>query len=188
MRSKCGSTIAAAAVLFAVATPQASARPDDGPMLAPQPQAAASHHLTSLKRNYLTAYNRVTDQIGTPPGRNIVLDGIRDGSVERPATAQEISQSLARLEDASQQPSAMTDVPAAVSATLQRIAQCESGGDPTRISANGKFRGKYQFTVDTWRSVGGTGDPAAASEREQDERAAALLVRSGVSPWPECGR
>lgn len=70
---------------------------------------------------------------------------------------------------------------------LNRIAQCESKGDPRAISANGQFRGKYQFDRTTWRSVGGTGDPAAATEEEQDQRAAILLRQRGTAPWPVCG-
>lgn len=73
------------------------------------------------------------------------------------------------------------------SATLQRIAQCESGGDPTAVSADGTYRGKYQFTRSTWKAMGGTGDPAAAPEAEQDQRAAALLAAQGTAPWPVCG-
>jgi hypothetical protein len=72
--------------------------------------------------------------------------------------------------------------------TLARIAQCESGGDPAAISADGQYRGKYQFTRATWRAMGGSGDPAAAPESEQDQRAAALLAEQGTSPWPVCGR
>ena len=74
----------------------------------------------------------------------------------------------------------------APSATLQRIAQCESGGNPTSIGGGGRYRGKYQFSRETWRSVGGSGDPAAAPEAEQDRRAAILLAREGTSPWPNC--
>ena len=74
------------------------------------------------------------------------------------------------------------------SATLQRIAQCESGGDPHAVSSGGTYRGKYQFTYSTWRSVGGTGDPAKASAAEQDRRAAILYARVGPSAWPACGR
>lgn len=70
--------------------------------------------------------------------------------------------------------------------TLERIARCESGGNPEAVSASGRYRGKYQFSRTTWRSVGGTGDPAAASETEQDRRAAALLAREGTAPWPNC--
>lgn len=80
------------------------------------------------------------------------------------------------------------DLPGGVSiATLESIAACESGGDPTAISSDGTYRGKYQFHPSTWESVGGTGDPAAAPEHEQDYRAALLYASSGSSPWPICG-
>src|SRR5207247_1795850 len=75
----------------------------------------------------------------------------------------------------------------AASSTLQRIAQCESGGNPSAVSASGQYRGKYQFSRATWRAMGGTGDPAKAPEAEQDRRAAALLAQAGTSPWPVCG-
>jgi hypothetical protein len=71
--------------------------------------------------------------------------------------------------------------------TLESIASCESGGDPTAVSADGSYRGKYQFDYGTWESVGGHGDPAAAPEPEQDYRAALLYSQSGSSPWPICG-
>jgi Transglycosylase-like domain len=76
---------------------------------------------------------------------------------------------------------------AAASPTLQAIAACESGGNPAADTGNG-FYGKYQFTVSTWQSIGGTGNPAAASEAEQDRRAAMLYARDGAAPWPVCGR
>ena len=74
-----------------------------------------------------------------------------------------------------------------VKATLERIAACESRGNPRAVGGGGAFRGKYQFTYGTWAAVGGRGDPASAPEREQDLRAAMLLNRSGSSPWPVCG-
>jgi TolA-binding protein len=73
-------------------------------------------------------------------------------------------------------------------ATLEAIASCESGGDPTAVSADGTYRGKYQFDTGTWASVGGSGDPAAAPEAEQDYRAALLYAQSGPSQWPMCGQ
>jgi hypothetical protein len=72
-------------------------------------------------------------------------------------------------------------------ATLERIAQCESGGDPTAVSADGTYRGKYQFDRETWRQMGGSGDPAEAPEAEQDRIAAKLLAARGTAPWPNCG-
>lgn len=71
-------------------------------------------------------------------------------------------------------------------ATLEAIAACESGGDPTAVNPAGYY-GKYQFDMGTWASVGGSGNPAAAPEAEQDYRASLLYSRAGSSPWPVCG-
>ena len=76
---------------------------------------------------------------------------------------------------------------AAPNATLAKIAQCESSGNPAAVSASGQYRGKYQFSRATWREYGGTGDPAAAPEAEQDRIAAKLYAARGTSPWPVCG-
>src|SRR5919206_113634 len=73
-----------------------------------------------------------------------------------------------------------------VRATLDRIAECESGGDPRAVSPGGRYRGKYQFSVATWQALGGRGDPAEAPERVQDRMAAKLLRLRGTSPWPNC--
>ena len=70
--------------------------------------------------------------------------------------------------------------------TLEAIAACESDGDPTAVNAAGYY-GKYQFDMQTWASVGGAGNPAEASEAEQDYRAALLYAQAGASPWPVCG-
>jgi Transglycosylase-like domain len=75
----------------------------------------------------------------------------------------------------------------AVPPQLEAIAACESGGDPTAVGGGGQFRGKYQFTYSAWAAVGGSGDPAAAPEGEQDRRAAILYARSGPGQWPVCG-
>lgn len=70
--------------------------------------------------------------------------------------------------------------------TLAVIRQRESGGRYDAVSATGKYRGAYQFDQRTWESVGGTGDPAAASPEEQDARAAELMRRRGTQPWSVC--
>jgi Transglycosylase-like domain len=70
---------------------------------------------------------------------------------------------------------------------LGMIAGCESGGDPRAVSPDGRYRGKYQFNLRTWRTVGGVGDPAIASEHVQDRLARKLLQRRGTAPWPVCG-
>jgi hypothetical protein len=68
------------------------------------------------------------------------------------------------------------------------LRQCESGGNYQAVSANGLYRGAYQFAQATWEGVGGVGDPAAAPPSEQDARARALYERAGSSAWPYCGR
>jgi hypothetical protein len=75
---------------------------------------------------------------------------------------------------------------AAPSAQMSSIAACESGGNPRAVGGGGAFRGKYQFTYASWAAVGGSGDPAAAPEAEQDRRAAMLMARSGAGNWPVC--
>jgi hypothetical protein len=69
---------------------------------------------------------------------------------------------------------------------LERIAQCESGGNPRAVSSDGTYRGKYQFSRDTWRRLGGKGDPADAPEWRQDRIALKLYRQSGTAPWPSC--
>ncbi len=68
------------------------------------------------------------------------------------------------------------------------LARCESGGNPRAVSSTGKYRGLYQFSVATWRSVGGEGDPIDASPAEQTYRAKTLYTRSGRGQWPVCGK
>jgi hypothetical protein len=75
-----------------------------------------------------------------------------------------------------------------VAAVMAKIAQCESGGDPTAVSPSGEYRGKYQFSQATWESLGGTGDPAEADENVQDMYAAGLYKQRGLAPWPACSQ
>jgi peptidoglycan hydrolase-like protein with peptidoglycan-binding domain len=72
------------------------------------------------------------------------------------------------------------------SGELQKIAQCESSGDPGAVSADGTYRGKYQFSRETWRELGGSGDPASAPESLQDQMAAKLMASQGPGAWPNC--
>jgi hypothetical protein len=69
---------------------------------------------------------------------------------------------------------------------LRLIAECESGGNPRAVSPGGTYRGKYQFSLGTWRALGGRGDPADAPESVQDRIALKLYRRAGTSPWPSC--
>lgn len=80
-------------------------------------------------------------------------------------------------------PAAGSPAPAGgVQAVLACIRQHESNGNYQ--ATNGIYRGAYQFDYTTWESVGGSGDPAAASPAEQDQRAAQLYAQRGIQPWP----
>ncbi len=65
------------------------------------------------------------------------------------------------------------------------LAECESGGNPRAVSANGHY-GLYQFSLATWQSVGGSGNPIDASPDEQTYRAQLLYNRAGAGQW-SCG-
>ncbi len=66
------------------------------------------------------------------------------------------------------------------------LAKCESGGNPKAVSSNGLYYGLYQFSLGTWRAMGGSGLPTQASAAEQTARAKALQARSGWGQWPAC--
>lgn len=66
------------------------------------------------------------------------------------------------------------------------LAACESGGNPNAVNPAG-FYGLYQFSISTWRSVGGRGIPTDYGYWEQTKRAWKLFKSSGRSPWPVCG-
>jgi uncharacterized protein YabE (DUF348 family) len=66
------------------------------------------------------------------------------------------------------------------------LARCESGGNPKAVNPAG-FYGLYQFSLSTWRGVGGKGYPTDYGYWEQTLRAWKLYQASGRSPWPHCG-
>jgi hypothetical protein len=152
----------------------------------------ASHSNLSdqkLEHKYLRLH-REAARTGAEPGRNILLRGIdtTDGRV-RAARNRELRHSVPILKrmTAPAPQGGTVSTAGTTDPALEAIAACESGGDPAAVGGGGLYRGKYQFSYETWQSVGGTGDPAAASEAEQDQRAAMLLARDGAGHWPVCG-
>lgn len=80
-----------------------------------------------------------------------------------------------------------TGVAALLPEPWESLARCESGLNPTIVSANGLYHGLFQFTVGTWAGVGGVGLPSQATVAEQLKRAQILQASSGWGPWPVCG-
>ena len=66
-----------------------------------------------------------------------------------------------------------------------QLAQCESGGRPETNTGNG-FYGMYQFTLETWQSLGGTGYPHEADAATQTAMAKKLQAQAGWGQWPGC--
>lgn len=66
-----------------------------------------------------------------------------------------------------------------------RLAQCESGGNWAINTGNGYYGG-LQFSLSSWRAVGGTGYPHQASKAEQINRAEKLQAIQGWGAWPAC--
>ena len=153
---------------------------------------------TKLVNAYSANYHAVAKAHGKrAPGRNVRRWGL---SETRKSKCRHLAKSLrtlrgmrfngARMLRASRPhvpPAQTRTLRAPAGGTLSNIAACESGGNPGAVSPSGQYRGKYQFDYGTWSSVGGSGDPAAASEAEQDKRAAMLYAQRGSSPWPTCG-
>ena len=67
------------------------------------------------------------------------------------------------------------------------IRQCESGGNYS-INTGSGFYGAYQFTLQSWRSLGLSGLPSDASPAVQDQAAHRLAAQYGMKPWPVCGK
>ncbi len=65
------------------------------------------------------------------------------------------------------------------------LRDCESGGDYGINTGNGYY-GAYQFSLETWQSLGYGGYPHEASPAVQDQAAAELQSLYGWSQWPGC--
>jgi hypothetical protein len=206
--------IATAAASLAAATPLAaesqiaSASPTSAVRAAElvvSPLGLDSRAENRAEETYRVLYRRAERHGSERPGRNIVKDGVRDHGRPREATKREIERSVAKLraslkssssegrgsvrttKSASGGSEPSTGSASTAGSGLESIAACESGGDPSAVGGGGQYRGKYQFDQSTWSSVGGSGDPAAASESEQDTRAAQLMAQQGSAAWPTCG-
>ena len=161
-----------------------SAKPPTAPVLHPP---LAGHRTVAAQMHAARVQDVRADLIARAARLARKLD-IPAAAERRRARGRSPAALRTRIDDLQQRRKAERQPPASTaSPVLQAIADCESGGDPTTDTGNG-FYGKYQFTLQTWASVGGTGNPAQASEAEQDQRAAALYAQAGPSPWPVCGR
>jgi uncharacterized protein YabE (DUF348 family) len=83
-----------------------------------------------------------------------------------------------------------TGAGAAARLNWSALAKCESGGNPRAVNPAGYY-GLYQFNLQSWATVGGSGLPSQASAAEQTYRAQLLYNKVGgrwQGQWPNCGR
>ena len=65
-----------------------------------------------------------------------------------------------------------------------QIAECESNFNPRAVNqSNNAHFGLFQFKLQTWQNMGGSGNPIDASPKEQFERAKKLQAEAGWSQW-----
>lgn len=67
------------------------------------------------------------------------------------------------------------------------LARCESGGNWSIDTGNG-FYGGLQFSLNSWRAVGGSGYPHQHSREEQIRRGDRLQQLQGWGAWPSCSQ
>lgn len=120
----------------------------------------------------LTSEEIVSTEVTSEPVTEVVAVGTRPAPTPAPA------------------PAAPADSPAPSGGSgglnWAALADCESSGNPRAVNPAGYY-GLYQFSLPTWASVGGSGNPVDASPEEQTMRAQILYERSGAGQWPHCG-
>ena len=157
----------------------------------PQARAAGDR----LQARYRRVRHKL-ERYGVWRGRNLIRAA---ASNSRPPTARELRRSIRRMKlrfahwsrtyegRGTVHRFKVRHIPRWGKQHLRSIAWCESRNNPRAIGGGGSFRGLYQFTFSTWRTVGGWGDPAAAPRSEQTWRAWVLLKNEGSGHWPVCG-
>ncbi|TFV90702.1 resuscitation-promoting factor [Blastococcus sp. CT_GayMR16] len=115
--------------------------------------------------------------------RVTVVDGVE--------TAREVIESTVTVAPVAEQATVGTKprptvAPTADGLNWYALAKCESTNNPRAVNPAGYY-GLYQFSLSTWRSVGGTGNPIDASPEEQTARAQMLYNKAGAGQWG-CGR
>ena len=182
---------AATTALAAVGPTQADTNTTANAASEPQARAAGDR----LQARYRRVRNKL-ERHGVWRGRNLIRAA---ASSDRAPTARELRRSIRRMKRrfanwsrtyegrATVHRFKVRHIPRWGKQHLRSIAWCESRNNPRAVGGGGSFRGLYQFTFSTWRTVGGWGDPAAAPRSEQTWRAWVLLKNHGSGHWPVCG-
>ena len=125
-----------------------------------------------------------------PAGQGHLPDHVRERQGQQPARwsrARCVAKPVTQVEQVGTKKPAAGPIPTGSGGGLNwaALAKCESGGNPRAVNPAGYY-GLYQFSLTTWHSVGGAGNPIDASASEQTARAQALYARGGSGQWG-CG-
>jgi hypothetical protein len=101
------------------------------------------------------------------------------------ATAKAREASLAKQRAKAKLRAAVAHPYTALGGVWASLRHCESQNNYATNTGNGYY-GAYQFSTASWRAVGGSGLPSAASPQVQDAAAKALYSRQGWHAWPTC--
>jgi LysM repeat protein len=201
-----GIALFSAFAVVAISSNTASAQASQTPASAEQNviKVQAGNTLSGIAKDNGTTYVRLYDantQIEHPdkifPGQDIRIPSPEEQLVSRPlpenvaATAapapktQATTQTPKRATVPRPAPAAMPADAGVNGGVWDRLAACESGGRWNVNTGNGYYGG-LQFSLSSWRAVGGSGYPHQASKSEQIARAEALKARQGWGAWPAC--
>jgi LysM repeat protein len=126
-------------------------------------------------------------------GQTLTLDGVKKAAdttprkVSKKVESREVRKSERKVRSSRSADRPASSAKANLSGAWAKVANCESSGNPRAVNGAGYY-GLFQFDLQTWRSVGGSGNPAKASAAEQLSRAKKLYAQRGASPWPVCGK
>jgi len=164
-----------------------------------QPGDSLSNIAEVHETTYVRLYN-ANDKIVNPdviyPGDDLRVPTPEEQLPERPlptipAPAPQAQPKTPRPAQARRQdsPRPQQSAPVAISNTdgsvWDQLARCESGGNWSINTGNGYYGG-LQFSLSSWRGVGGSGYPNHASREEQIARGEILRSKQGWGAWPAC--
>lgn len=183
-----------AAVAIVVAGSQtANAQTPETQNITPIVKVQPGNTLSGIAKDHGTTYVRLYDanaHIVSPdqiyPGQDVRIPAADEQLVSR--TAPVAVAPKATVAPAPKPATRSTAAPADSNISggvWDRLAQCESGGRWNVNTGNGYYGG-LQFSLSSWRAVGGSGLPSDASKSEQISRAEMLKARQGWGAWPAC--
>jgi len=144
----------------------------------------ASAQSTTVQRLY-AANTDIQDPNVLRVGQTVRIPAADEQLADRPLPTPQPRVSVAAAAQRSSVRATASAAPVASGSVWDRLAQCESGGN-WRINTGNGYYGGLQFSLSSWRAVGGSGLPSDASREEQIARGEMLKARQGWGAWPAC--